>query len=119
MVDDEVHRLQRIDQSRIAAESGESIAHRGKIDDRGDAGEILEKNARGAKRYFLFNFSLDVPARQCADVVRLDELSVFVPQQVFEEDLEAEGELLCVPSGEGVEGVQPKDRVLPTRNVQR
>src|SRR4051812_1563501 len=119
MVDDEVHRLQRIDQSRIAAQSGERIAHGSEIDDSGHAREILQEHASGAKRDFFLDSALDVPAGKRTDVVGFDELSVFVAQQVFEENLEAEGELLCVPSSEGVEGVQPKDRVLPTRNVQR
>src|SRR5215210_3700603 len=85
----------------------------------GSAGEVLQQDASGAERDFFFDFPLHIPAGESADVVGLDELSVFVAQQVFEENLQTEGELLCIPSGEGVEGVEPKDRVLPTSNVER
>ena len=92
VVDDEIDRLERIDQPRIAAESGERVAHGGEIDDGGNSGEILEQHSRGAERDLFFDSALHVPAGEGADVVRLDELAVFVSEQVFEEDLEAEGE---------------------------
>ena len=49
MVDDEVDRHQRIDLVRIAAERHHRVAHRGEIDDRGHAGEILHQHARRAE----------------------------------------------------------------------
>ena len=87
VVDDEIHRLKRIDQPRVATESSESIAHGGEIDDGGNSGKILEQHSRGAERYLLFDFPFHVPGREGAHVVRFDELAVFVPEQVFEEDL--------------------------------
>ena len=46
MVDDEVDGHQRVDLLRIAAERGHGVAHRGEIDHRGHAGEILHQYAR-------------------------------------------------------------------------
>ena len=119
VIDDEIDWLQRIDQSRIATESGESVAHRGEIDDRRHASEVLEQNTGGSERNFFLERPLYVPAGKHADIVGFDELAVFVSEQIFEEDLEAEGEAICVPAGELGQGIQPKDRVLPTSNVQR
>ena len=49
MVDDEIDRHQRIDLVRIAAERHHRVAHRGEIDHRRHAGEILHQHARRAK----------------------------------------------------------------------
>jgi hypothetical protein len=119
VIDDEIDGLQRIDQSGISAESGERVAHGGEIDDGGNAGEILEQYSRGAEGNLFLDGALHVPRRESPDVVGLYELAVFIPEKIFEEDLEAEGESVCVPVREFGERVQPKDRVLPTRNVQR
>ena len=48
MVDDEIDRHQRIDLLRVAAERGHGVAHRGEIDHRRHAGEILHQHARRA-----------------------------------------------------------------------
>jgi hypothetical protein len=41
VIDDQVRGLQRVDARRIAAERAHRVAHRGEIDDRGHAGEVL------------------------------------------------------------------------------
>ena len=119
VVDDEIDWLERVDQPGVPAESRQSVSHGGEIDDGRHSGEILEEDARGPERDFLFQRALHVPAGQRADVVGFDELAVFVPEQVFEEDLEAEREVLRVPARELGQGIQPKDRVLPTSNIER
>ena len=48
MVDDEVDRDQRIDLLRVAAERAHRVAHRGEVDDCGDAGEVLHQHPRRA-----------------------------------------------------------------------
>ena len=50
MVDDEIDRHQRIDLVGIAAERGHRVAHRGEIDHRRHAGEVLHQHARRAER---------------------------------------------------------------------
>ena len=52
VIDDELHRLQRIDAVRIAAEPRDAVAHRREIDDRRHAGEILQQHARRRERDF-------------------------------------------------------------------
>ena len=44
MVDHELGRDQRIDPSGVAAELRDRIAHRGEVDHRGHAGEVLEQH---------------------------------------------------------------------------
>ncbi len=50
VVDDELHRLQRIDLLRLPSERSHRVAHRRQVDDRGDTGEILQEHARGRER---------------------------------------------------------------------
>ena len=53
VIDDELHRLQRIDLLRIATERDDAVAHRGEIDDTGHAREVLQEDSRGHERDFL------------------------------------------------------------------
>ena len=53
VVDHQIHRHQRIDLLRIAAEPRDAVAHRGEIDHRGHAGEVLQQDAGGRERHFL------------------------------------------------------------------
>jgi hypothetical protein len=48
VVDDEVDRDERVDLLRVAAEVRHGVAHRGEIDDRRHAGEVLHQHARRA-----------------------------------------------------------------------
>ena len=93
MVDDEIDFGERIDFFGIAAERLHRIAHRGEIDDRGHAGEVLHQHARRTKSNFTGGSSLGRPFRQRADVVGAHRLSVLVPQQIFEQDLQRIGQL--------------------------
>ena len=94
MIDDQVDRNERIDLFRIAAERDHRVAHRGEIDHRRDAGEILHQHPRRAERDFVFRLAAVVdPGRDRLDVFLLDGTPVFVAQQVFEHDLERKGKL--------------------------
>ena len=57
VIDDEMDRDQRVDLLRIAAELRHRIAHRGEIDHRGNAGEILHQHARRA----ILDLAVDPP----------------------------------------------------------
>jgi hypothetical protein len=92
MVDDEVHRLERIDLRGTAAESGERVAHRGEVHHAGHAGEVLQEDPRGAEGDLLVHGLLHIPGGECLDVVGLHECAILVSQQVLEEHLEREGE---------------------------
>ena len=47
VVDDHLGRGERVDLLRVAAEVGHGLAHRGEVDDAGDAGEVLHHHAPG------------------------------------------------------------------------
>ena len=86
-----------------AAECGDRVAHGGEIDDGGNAGEVLQQHAARAERDLLLDLALHVPLRHRLDVGALHERVVFVPQQILEEDLEAEGERGGAAAGELIE----------------
>ena len=88
VIDDELDGLQRIDAIGIAAEANHAVAHRGKIDDAGDAGEVLEEDTRGRKRNLLLELRAWLPGGERLDVLRLHEARVFVAQQILEKDFQ-------------------------------
>ena len=63
VIDDQLDRLQRIDERGIAAELLHGVAHGGEIDDAGNAGEILQEDAAGGEGDFLVGLRLAVPVR--------------------------------------------------------
>ncbi len=96
MIDDEIDGHQRIDLLRVAAECGHAVAHRGEVDDRGNAGEVLHQHARRAKADFLAGLALVLgPGGQRHDVGAGDGAAVLVPQQVLQKDLHGERKLRC------------------------
>ena len=50
VVDDEVGGRERVDLLGVAAQRRDRLAHRGEVDDRRDAGEVLQEDARGLER---------------------------------------------------------------------
>ena len=89
VVDDQLRRLQRIDLLRIAAEHLHCVAHRGEIDDGGNAGEVLHEHACGHVGDFARRLGLRIPLGEELDVVGGDALAVFVAQQVLKQNAEA------------------------------
>ena len=87
MIDDEIDRDQRVDLLGIAAERLHRVAHRGEIDHRRHAGEILHQHARRAEGDFMLEFTLPQPFRHCDDVFLLHRAVVFIAQQVFQQHL--------------------------------
>ncbi len=90
VIDHQLHRLERVDALRIAAQPRDAVTHGGQIDNGRDAGEVLQQHPRGHERDLLLRLRRDVPLRQRLDVVAIDETSVFASQQVLEQDLERE-----------------------------
>ena len=78
MVDDEIHRNQRIDLLRIAAEMVHGVAHGGEIDHRRHAGEILHQHARRPKRDLALRCLGLEPLRDRLDVLFGDGAAVLV-----------------------------------------
>ena len=58
MVDHQINGDQRIDLFGIAAQRRNAVAHRGEVDDRRNAGEVLHEHARGPESDLLLDLSL-------------------------------------------------------------
>ena len=69
VVDHEVDRHLRIDLGGIAAELADRIAHRGKVDHAGHAGEILHQHARRAVLDFVAGDRVLLPVGDRLDVL--------------------------------------------------
>ena len=109
MVDHEFGGEQRIDFLRVAAERADGVAHRREIDDGRNAGEILQQHARGHERNFFFRGACGarrIPAREGANVVRVNEAIVFVAQKIFEQHLQRERQARDVADAGALERVQ-------------
>ena len=89
VVDHQIHRDQRIHLLRIAAQARDAVAHRGQIDHRGDAGEILHQDAGGLERHLLVGLALLQPAGDRLRVVHLVAAAVLEAQHVLQQDLQA------------------------------
>ena len=88
VVDHEVDRDAGLDRSRVAAEAGDRVAHRGEVGDRGHAGEVLHQHARGHELQLAVADFLRGAAAvgERADVVGGDVDAVFAAQQVLEQN---------------------------------
>ena len=94
VVDHEVDRHQRIDLGGIAAQLLDCVAHRGKIDHAGHAGEVLKENARRAVLDFLAGRGIGLPVDQRLDVRAVDrEAAVLEAQQVFQQHFHRDRQL--------------------------
>ena len=94
MVDHQINGDQRIDLFGIAAQRRNAVAHRGEVDDRGNAGEVLHEHARGPESDLLLDLpSIFHPLGHAKDVVSRDGATIFVTQKIFEEHLHRIGKL--------------------------
>ena len=109
VVDDELGRDLRVDRRRIAAQGDHRLAHRGEVDDRGHAREVLEEDARRAERDLVLRLGLGVPL---GDGTHL--LGAAVAQRLRAEDvLEQDAKRVRKPRDIGLraEGAEPCERV--------
>ncbi len=90
VVDDEIDRHERIDPLRVAAERGHGVPHRGKVDDRGHAGEVLHQHARRAEGYLALQRTLLQPNYRGRDIVAGDGAAVLVAEEVLDQHLQRE-----------------------------
>ena len=117
VVDHQVDVDERVDRCRIAADLLHRVAHRGQVDDRRDAGEVLHQHPRRLERDLDAGLGLRVPLRDRLDVVAGDRLAVLEPQHVLQQHLDRVGqagdvELLL----QGIEAVDP---VLAAAGLER
>jgi hypothetical protein len=88
VVDDQLDRDERVDLGRVAAEVGHRVAHRGQVDDRRHAREVLHQDARRRVGDLVLGLGLGVPGRDPLDLLSGDELAVLVAQEILEQDLQ-------------------------------
>src|SRR5271165_6765369 len=93
VVDDQLGRLQRVDQLGIAAQRFHGVAHGSEIDYRRHAGEILQQHAAGHEGDLLRGNGFAGPGRERAHVVGLHRLAVFAAEQVLQQDAERVGQV--------------------------
>ena len=93
-----------------AAEVGHRVPHRGEVDDRRHAGEVLEQHAPGRERDLLRRLRRRDPARDGLDVGRGDRDAVLVPEDVLEQDPQRVREAVDVEPR--LERLEPEDLEL-------
>ena len=102
VVDDELGRDHRVDPGGVAAEVAHRVPHRGEVDDRGDAGEVLVDDAAGPEG--------DLARRLVGRDPAGDRLEVLArPKEVLEQDAQRVRQPRDVPLL--LERVQPEDLV--------
>jgi LPXTG-motif cell wall-anchored protein len=118
VVDDELHRLERVDLLRIAAHLLHRIAHRREIDDGGDAGEVLKEHTARGERDLLRRLGGRLPGGHRLDMRGQHGHAIFGTEQVLEQDLERERELrrLGELGNDGIEAVDGEGVVADLEN---
>ena len=92
VIDHELGGVERVDALGIAAESHDGLAHRRQIHDAGDAGEVLQDDARGREGDLVRGRGGRIPLQQRLDVRARDAHAVLEAQQVLEQDLQRVGQ---------------------------
>ena len=92
VVDDQVDRNERIDFLRVAAELRHRVAHRGKVNDGGNAGEVLHQHPRRAILDLAGDPPLLLPVDHRLKVVTSNRLAILEAQQVLQQHLHREGQ---------------------------
>ncbi len=117
MVDHQVGGQQRIGQRRIGTHGGERIAHGGQIDYAGTPVKSCSSTRAGMK---LISLAFAPAPRATYSTSAADHLApVFLPQQVFEQNLGGKGQAGDVADPGFLQSRQPEDLVLSLTNAQR
>ena len=97
----------------IAAQGLHGVAHGGKVHHRRHAGEVLHQHPGRAILDLVRGLGLGVPVGQGLDVLAPDGDTVFVAQQVLEQDLGGVGQTLAA-----LHRVETKDLVVLSPNLE-
>ena len=119
MVDHQFRRKQRIDFLGVAAELAHRLAHCRQVNDGRDAGEVLQQHARGQERNLFRGLCGRLPVRHGANIVRMHKLSVFLPQQIFEQDFHREWQARNSSSAGTLDGLETVDFKRFVANFKR
>ncbi len=94
------------------------VAHRGEINNRGNASEVLEQDASGAEGDLFLDVAFDVPPRHRFNISAFDEGIVLVAEEILEENLQREGEAVDGAAGDRPERVEAIDGVPRAADTQ-
>ena len=89
VVDDQVHRDQRLDAGRVEVLALRFGAHRSEVVQRGESRHVLQHDARQHERQFIGALAVGLPGGQCLHRVGADSLAVAVAQHRFEHHAQA------------------------------
>ena len=88
VVDDQMHRDQRVDLRRVGFQRGHGIAHRSEVNYARHAGKILQQNAGRAILNFALRLGVLLPIDQRLHILhRNGKAAIFKTEQVFEQHL--------------------------------
>ncbi len=118
VVDHQVYRHQWIDLRRIGAAGDHRVAHRGKVDDRGNAGEILHQHPCRSIGDFPVRAPCLQPRGDRVDIVDTDGAAILPTEQVLEQHLERIRQLRDVAKS-GSAGCEAEIFVALAANGQR
>ena len=105
VVDHEVDRVQRVDLFGVAAKGHDAVAHRGKVNNGRNAGEILHQHAgRAIGDLARVLATVVAPFGKRLDVVDGDGLAVFKTQHVLQNDFQRGGQAGEVTEACGLRG---------------
>ena len=89
MVDDQIDGVEGVDLLRIAAQRLDAVAHRGKVDHGGNAGEILHQHARRAISDLARVLAAQLgPIGECLDVLDMHGLRILEAEHVLQHHLQ-------------------------------
>ena len=92
VIDDKVHRHQRVHLARVATQLDDPVTHRGKIDHARYAGEVLHEDARGPEGHFLVGTAVFEPTGDRFGVLHGIARAVFEAEYILKQHLETERE---------------------------
>ena len=110
VVDDEIDGNERFDDGGIGSGGLGGVAHRGEIDNEGDAGEILKDDAGDGEGDFIIAGGFGIPVGEVFDVGLGDFPTIKIAEEGFENDADGDGQAGDIrdteflESGKGVAG---------------
>ncbi len=114
VVDHELGGGERVHLLGVATQLGDGFTHGGEVDYARHTGEVLHHDAGGRELDLGVGFGVRVPGGERAHVVGGDVRAVLGPQQVLQQDLQAERQTLCA-----LHGAQPEHLVGGVADVER
>ena len=99
VVDDQVHRRQRVDQGRVFTRLLHRLAHGGQVHHPGHPGEVLHQHPGRAELDFRVGAPVFQPLHHGIDVGTVDRGVVFVAQQVLHQYFQGERQAVEIAQG--------------------